>query len=582
MNIQQSIVFVSAFASCVALADGLEINVVECPKCDKRMRICADGQSATINLARLQDDAPDAATLEKRIAAMKERAARLLALGQERATGDRAAPLMGWSSWNTFAVNISEELIVDTARAMATNGLKDAGYLYVNIDDGFFYGHGEDGKLRIHQGRFPNGLKPVADAIHALGLRAGIYSDAGADTCGSGYNGDAAGIGAGLYGHDADDCAYYFGECGFDFIKVDYCGGKWLKLDERARYTEIAEAIRAAGGGKVRFNVCRWDYPGTWIADIADSWRTTRDIRANWKVVKGIIKENLYLSAFASPGHYNDMDMLEVGHRVGRTKTDFAKHGDTGLTEEEERTHFGIWCMMSSPLLIGCDARTIPPETMQLITNPYLIAMNQNRGLGVQGAVVARAGDAYVLVKDAFERFGSSRYVALCNLGDTAAEVTLTARDLDLGGTIQAFDLVEKADVGTFAGEVTVCLAPHGAKFYLLDADERLERVRYEAETAFIPDYQELHDPLKAGTGTFKEVAGASGGMVAANCRQLVWREIWSAQGGTYQVEVRTPDGVYTSYATTLQPGLNEIRLSAPDGAPLPDIDYLTIVRTSR
>ena len=151
---------------------------------------------------------------------------------------------------------------------------------------------------------------------------------------------------------------------------------------------------------------------------------------------------------------------------------------------------------------------------MTLITNPYLIAMNQNRGLGVQGAVAARAGEAYVLVKDAFERFGTSRYAALCNLGDAAAEVT-------------------------------VRLAPHASKFYLLDADKRLKRTRYEAETALIPDYQELREPMKAGTGYFKEVAGASGGMVAANCRELVLREVWSAQGGEYQVEVRTPDGVY-------------------------------------
>ena len=551
---------IAAIAAAAATLCAQEINLVECPKCDKRMRITEKG--ANINLCRLQDDVPDEATLESRIAAMKARTARLVALGQKSATGERTAPLMGWSSWNTFAVNISEDIIVDTARAMATNGLKEAGYLYVNIDDGFFYGHGEDGKgkLRIHPERFPNGLKPVADAIHALGLRAGIYSDAGADTCGSRYNGDKAGIGAGLYGHDADDCDYYFRECGFDFIKVDYCGGSWLKLDERSRYTEVSEAIRNAGGGKVRFNVCRWKYPGTWVAGIADSWRTTRDIRANWKSVKGIIKENLYLSAYASAGHYNDMDMLEVGHRLGRTKTDFAKHGDTGLTEDEERTHFGIWCMLSSPLLIGCDVRTIPPETMTLVTNPYLTAMNQNCGLGVQGYVAAREGEAYVLVKDAFEKFGTSRYAAVCNLGDEEAEVTLRARDLDLGGTIQAFDLVEKADVGEFEDEVTVRLAPHASRFYLLDAERRLERKRYEAEWAFIPDYQELHDPEKAGTGYYQADESASGGMVAANCRKLVWRDVWSEKGGEYDVEVHAPGGgVLASFRATLKPGGNEI-----------------------
>lgn len=575
-NETTKIMLALAAATVTIMTANAQINLLECPKCDKRMRIIEDGNAANINLARLMDDSPDAQTLEKRVAAMKERTSRLLALGKERATGDRASPLMGWSSWNTFAVNISEDLIVETARAMATNGLKEAGYLYVNIDDGFFYGHGEDGKLDIHPERFPRGMKPVAEAIHAFGLRAGIYSDAGADTCGSKYNDDKSGLGAGLYGHDADDCDYYFRECGFDFIKVDYCGGNWLGLEEQKRYTEISEAIRKAGDGKVRFNICRWKFPGTWAAQISDSWRTTRDIRANWKSVKDIIKENLYLSAYASAGHYNDMDMLEVGHRLGKTKTDFTKHGDTGLTEAEELTHFGMWCMLSSPLLIGCDVRTIAPETKALITNPYMIGMNQNRGLGVQGYVVARSGEAYILVKDALERFGKSRYAALCNLGDEEVELVLRARDVDLGGVVQAFDLVEKADVGEFEGEVTVRLPPHSSKFYLLDGQQRLERSRYEAEWAFIPDYQDLHDAEKAGTGYYKKLDEASCAMVASNCRRLVWRDVWSEKGGEYKVSLHSPDGsIVKSFTLTLKPGGNEIAVE--ETSPLPDIDFATI-----
>lgn len=168
-------------------------------------------------------------------------------------TDDRNCPLMGWSSWNTFGVDISESIILDVARAMATNGLKAVGYRYVNIDDGFFAGHDANGRLRFHPLRFPNGMKATVDGIHALGLKAGIYSDAGADTCGSMWAGsgtggkDAAGVGSGLYGHDAADCQLHFNELGFDFIKVDYCGGKKLSLDERKRYSEIAQAIRATG-----------------------------------------------------------------------------------------------------------------------------------------------------------------------------------------------------------------------------------------------------------------------------------------------------------------------------------------------
>jgi hypothetical protein len=387
----------------------------ECPKCDKRIRIDLDAGKAYVNLARLEGACREA---------MAARAARLLDAAKIPAAKDpKIRPLMGWSSWNTFGVDISEDIILDTARAMATNGLKAAGYTYVNIDDGFFWGHGEDGILRFHPKRFPNGMKPVVDGIHALGLKAGIYSDAGADTCGSMWGGsgsggkDSGGVGGGLYGHDAADCKLHFNDLGFDFIKVDYCGGKRLKLDERARYTEIANAIKATGRTDVRLNICRWAFPGTWAADIAESWRTTGDIRANWKSVKKIIGENLYLSAYARPGHYNDMDMLEVGQLVGRLKTIFGKHGDTGLTTDEETTHFGMWCMLSSPLLIGCDVRTIPASTKALITNPYLLAVNQN-DLGCQAYVASREGEAYILVKDAGARFGTSRYVALYNGSD--------------------------------------------------------------------------------------------------------------------------------------------------------------------
>ena len=524
------------------------VNFIECPKCDKRMRIADDGKSATVNLARLKDDAPDAATLERRKQAMSARAEAYLRRGAVRANGDLRCPLMGWSSWNTFGVDISEEIILETARAMAAKGLKDAGYLYVNIDDGFFWGHDEQGNLRFHPKRFPKGMKGTVDGIHALGLRAGIYSDAGADTCGSMWGGsgtggkDTGGVGGGLYGHDAADCKLHFNDLGFDFIKVDYCGGGKLKLDERARYTEIAKAILATGRTDVRFNICRWAFPGTWAADIAGSWRTTGDIRANWKSMRGIIAENLYLSAYAKAGHFNDMDMLEVGQLKGVIKTIFGSHGDTGITPDEETTHFGMWCMMSSPLLIGCDVRTMPESTLKLITNPYLVQMNQNAGLGVQGYVAARDGEAYVLVKDVDVRFGTSRYVALYNAEDAEKAFTVKADALDLGGTIAAFDLVERADVGTFAGEVTVKVPAHGSKFFLFDAERRLERTVYEAETAFLTEYQELRDAAQAGTAFAGPLNGASGGIAVRylgnrETNDLVWKDVKILKGGRRTLE---------------------------------------------
>ena len=588
----------------VSRADG-RVEYRDCPKCDKRIRVDLAAGKAYVNLSRLEGADREA---------VAARAAKLLDAAKIPPASDpKIRPLMGWSSWNTFGCDISEGVILETARAMATNGLKDAGYTYVNIDDGFFWGHGEDGVLRFNPKRFPNGMKPVVDGIHALGLKAGIYSDAGADTCGSYWGGgpdgkDKGGIGGGLYGHDAADCKLHFTDLGFDFIKVDYCGGFALKLDEKARYTEIANSIKATGRTDVRLNICRWAFPGTWAADIAESWRTTGDIRANWGSIRRIIGENLYLSAYAKPGHYNDMDMLEVGQLVGQMKSVFGKHGDTGITPDEETTHFGMWCMLSSPLLIGCDVRTIPESTKKLITNPYLLAMNQN-DLGLQGYVAAKDGDAYILVKDAIEKFGKSRYVALYNNSGKAHDFTVRAADLDLGGKIDAFDLVEMADVGRFEGQVSVNVAPHGAKFYRFDAERRVQRKVYEAECAYLADYQELDERFekKLGTAAPAPMEGASGGMVVvklgnSGTNYLEWRDVKIDNGGEYvfafdysspeerwfevsvdggaprRIDVKGTDGKLSRVEVfaRLSAGVHTIRL-ANASARMPDIDRLTL-----
>ena len=601
-----------AIAVSLALSAGAadpRVEFRDCPKCDKRIRIDLAAGKAYVNLSRLEGADREA---------VAARAARLLdAANIPPASDPKLRPLMGWSSWNTFGVDISEPIILETARAMATNGLKDAGYIYVNIDDGFFWGHGEDGVLRFHPERFPNGMKPVVDGIHALGLKAGIYSDAGADTCGSMWGGsgtggkDRGGVGGGLYGHDAADCKLHFNDLGFDFIKVDYCGAGKLKLDEKVRYTEIANAIKATGRKDVRLNLCRWAFPGTWAADIAESWRTTGDIRANWQSVKKIIGENLYLGAYAKPGHYNDMDMLEVGQLVGHMKTVFGKHGDTGLTPDEETTHFGMWCMLSSPLLIGCDVRTISESTKALITNPYLLAMNQN-DLGLQGYVASREGDAYVLVKDADRKFGTSRYVALYNGSDAEHEFTVRADALDLGGAIDAFDLVEMADVGRFEGHVSVKVAPHASKFYRVDAERRMQRTVYEAECAYLTDYQELHNAVKVGTAFPAKAKDASGGMIvrylgnrASN--DLVWPDVKVDAAGEYvfsidcsspddrsfdlavdggkaqQINVKGTGGRVSAVnvTATLSAGVHSVRLSNA-AAWMPDIDRMTLSAVKR
>lgn len=197
------------------------------------------------------------------------------------------SPIMGWSSWNTYRVHINDTLIIRQADAMVQKGLKEVGYSYVNIDDGFFGWRDEKGVMRTHPERFPNGLKGVADHIHSLGLKAGIYSDAGSNTCGSIWDKDMNGIGSGLYGHEFQDATLYFKEWGFDFIKIDYCGaGQELNLEEEKRYTEIRQAIDNLGCGHVSINICRWAFPGTWARNLARSWRISADIRPEWGSVK--------------------------------------------------------------------------------------------------------------------------------------------------------------------------------------------------------------------------------------------------------------------------------------------------------
>ena len=341
-------------------------------------------------------------------------------------------PVMGWSSWNTYRVNINEALIKKQADAMVQKGLKDAGYNYVNVDDGFFGWRDEHGTMQTHPERFPNGLKGVADHIHSLGLKAGIYSDAGSNTCGSIWDKDVNGVGSGLYGHEHQDADLYFNEWGFDFIKIDYCGASQeLSLDVEKRYTEIRRAFDKVAGNHVSINVCRWAFPGTWAKNIGCSWRISSDIRPEWGSVKYIIDKNLYLSAYAGDGHYNDMDMLEIGR---------------GLNPEEEEVHFGMWCIMSSPLLIGCDLTTIPEASLKLLKNKELIALNQDP-LGLQAYVVQHENKGYVLVKDIEQERGKVRAVALYNPSDSICDFSVPMSVLEMGGKVKMRDLVKQKDL---------------------------------------------------------------------------------------------------------------------------------------
>ncbi len=430
--------------------------------------------------------------------------------------------MMGWSSWNTYRVNINEELIKKQATALVERGFNAVGYDYINIDDGFFGARDAEGNMHTHPERFPNGMRPVVDYIHALGLYAGIYSDAGGNTCGSVFDNDANGVGAGFYGHDQQDANRYFLDWNFDFIKIDYCGGDHLGLDEETRYRAIHRAILNTGRDDVRINVCRWAFPGVWAREVAGSWRIDGDIGPNWEAVKRLVSKNLYLSAYAGGGHYNDMDMLEIGR---------------GLTRSQEEVHFGMWCVMSSPLLIGCDLTTIPQASLELLQNRELIAVNQDP-LGLQAYVVQASRGGYVLVKDLERRHGERRVVAFYNPTDAALEFVQPLADLEMGGRTTARDLLRHEDLGALEDTVRLTVAPQSVAIWLLRTDTRLERTIYEAEHALLPTYNELGNGSKRPVRYVRDERYSAGAKIVQLGgrpeNRAIWEDVYSRKGGRY------------------------------------------------
>lgn len=325
------------------------------------------------------------------------------------------APIMGWSSWNNYRVQINENLIRSQADAMVSKGLKEVGYSYINIDDGYFGGRDENGSLLAHPQKFPSGMKSLAAYIHSKGLKAGIYSDAGINTCASMWDNDTIGSGVGLLGHDQQDMELMLNHWNYDFIKVDWCGGRALNLDEQTRYTEIGSMIKMLNSN-VGFNVCRWQFPGKWVTQVADSWRISGDIDNTFASILTIIDLNADLWPYSSLGHYNDMDMLQVGR---------------GMTYEEDKTHFSMWCMMHSPLLLGNDLTTITDETIGIITNKDLIALNQNTFV-YQARRLVDQGELEVWAKPLVSTMSGTVAVALLNRSDKPEEISFQLETIGL------------------------------------------------------------------------------------------------------------------------------------------------------
>lgn len=353
------------------------------------------------------------------------------------------APIMGWSSWNNFRVNINEKMIREQADAMVSSGLYKAGYRFINIDDGYFGGRDSTGKLYVDATKFPSGMKALVTYIHNKKLKAGIYTDAGQNTCGSIYDHDKNGIGVGTYGHVEQDAQLFFKEWGFNFLKVDWCGAEKMKLNEEQAYVPIIRAAKAIDNN-ITFNVCRWKFPGEWAIDKADSWRVSGDISAKFSSILKIIDINAELYKYSSPGHYNDMDMLQVGR---------------GMSYEEDKTHFSMWCMLNSPLLAGNDLRNMSQQTIEILTNPEVIALNQDKAFK-QAERIVREQDIEVWVKPLSLK--KTKAIAIMNRGEQEVAYILDTEKLGLDPKQQLRDLWLHTDIGQAGKTHKIIIPRHG------------------------------------------------------------------------------------------------------------------------
>jgi alpha-galactosidase len=358
------------------------------------------------------------------------------------ANGLAQTPPMGWNSWNKFACNVNEAVIRKTADAMASNGMKAAGYEYIVIDDCWHGTRDANGFITEDRTRFPGGMKALGDYIHAKGLKFGIYSDAGIKTCGGR---------PGSQGHEYQDALQY-ARWGVDYLKYDWCSTGVRNAEEA--YATMADALRATER-PILFSLCEWgnSRPWLWGAKIGNMWRTTGDITDKWEGKHGyswgvasIVDLNEPLWPFAAPGHWNDPDMLEVGNG--------------GLSDTEYRAHFSLWAMMAAPLIAGNDVAGMSAATRDILLNKDVIAVDQD-SLGAQGHRVARDGKQEIWVKPMAD---GGRTLLLWNRGEAPARIVADWPKLGLptGISLHGRNLWTHKDLGRLSKSYGAEVAPHG------------------------------------------------------------------------------------------------------------------------
>jgi alpha-galactosidase len=346
-------------------------------------------------------------------------------------------PPMGWNSWNKFAGKVTDQVVRQIADAMVSNGMKDAGYVYVNIDDTWEAGRDAQGAIQTNS-KFPD-MKALADYVHGKGLKLGIYSSPGPKTC-AGYTGS--------FEHEEQDAKSY-ASWGIDYLKYDWCSASSVYdyHSMPAVYAKMGRALLACGRPIV-YSLCQYGVLNgpQWGASAGGNlWRTTGDISDNWRSMSHIGFElQLELSQYAGPGHWNDPDMLEIGNG--------------GMTDTEYRTHMSLWALLAAPLLAGNDLRNVSPAILEILTNKEVIAVDQDP-LGKQAKRVGKDGDVEIWARPLA---GGAFAVGLFNRGGSAAKVAARWSDVGFSGEARVRDLWAHADGGTAANEFSSEVPSHG------------------------------------------------------------------------------------------------------------------------
>ena len=346
-----------------------------------------------------------------------------------------ATPPMGWNSWNHFAEKVDDATIRATADALVSTGLRDAGYIYLNIDDTWAGKRDANGVMHPNE-KFPD-MKALADYVHSKGLKLGIYSGPGPKTC-AGYEGSL--------GHEEQDAQTY-AQWGIDYLKYDWCQQPPQRVEDmKNAYAKMHDAL-AKTGRPIVLSLCQygWHKVWEWGPSVGGNlWRTTGDITDRYNSMAEIGFNQNGLEKFAGPGHWNDPDMLEVGNG--------------GMNEDEYRTHFSLWAMLAAPLIMGNDLTRMTPYTVEILTNREVIAVDQDQ-LGKQGFRVAQEGPFEVWMKPMAD---GSKVVGLFNRQRTAEQITANFAQIGIRGEATVRDLWLKKDVGTFKDSYSAYVPPHG------------------------------------------------------------------------------------------------------------------------